>query len=479
MRRVLLLACASVALAAAVACATSEDGAPLQPPNEQAPTALPDGGTDDGSPAHDGAVPRVPSCSDAGWCMTALPGYDLTLKDIWPFDSRAFAIAESPTRGVKILEWEDAAQKWSYIDDNSQNEYGFGKYTGKIWAPNENEIYYGVAPGLIYHGRRAAPSSPWSWQRSRLDDNSRETNPAHDHGLPRYDPRQFGSLPADYPALGVWGTSAGDVYAWYANTIFHRKIEDGGEAVWVADYIAEDAENPSDTFFIFSAAGSSRDDVWFAVGRGRYDDTGVFACPMVIHRTAEGYRRIVDSTINDIDKYGHYSEACLEKPGALSFEIGFDYPEWGGFFSWAWTNGGWLTNLESAGPNAVVGILGGNSLAYVGSEDGGVARKNEVTVTVPRNSMPSLLNSVWIHGTEAWLSGWGIVLRTNNDPGKWSLGLGLTTPDENMMDGGTFSVSTTVLDGAPLDAPLYRVRGTSNTNLWAIGARYALHKTTP
>ncbi len=473
MRRGLLLACSSVVLGAAVACATSEDGAPAQPRNDE--IELPDGAVnDDASPADDGAVPRVRSCSDAGWCTTSLPGHDLTLTDIWPFESRAFAIAESPTHGVKILEWDDAAQTWSYIDDNSQNEYGMGKYAGKIWAPSENEVYYGIAPGYIYHGTRAATSSPWSWQRSRLEDNSPDTNPEHDHGLPRYASIQTGAVPADYPALGVWGTSADDVYAWYANTIFHRKTEDGGKAVWHVDHIVDDADNPADTFFIFSAAGSSRDDVWFAVGRGRYDATGLFACPMLIQKTIGGYRPIVDSNIDETDEYLHYIDTCQEKAGALSFETGFP-----GNFSWPWTNGGWLTNLESAGPDAVVGILGGDSLAYVSSEDGGVARRNEVRVSVPRDSMPSLLSSVWMHGTDAWLSGWGIVLRTQNDPGKWSLGFGLTMPGENTMDGGTFSVSTTVLDGAPLDAPLYRVRGTSNTNLWAVGARYALHKTTP
>lgn len=474
MRRGLLLACSSVVLAAAVACATSED-APAQPQKDEPPIEVPDGAVDDdASPADDGAVPRGRSCSDAGWCTTSLPGQDLTLTDIWPFEPRAFAIAESPTLGVKILEWDDAAQTWSYIDDNSQNEYGLGKYAGKIWAPSENEVYYGVAPAYIYHGTRATTSSPWSWQRSRLEDNSRDTNPEHDHGLPRYAPVQVGALPADYPALGVWGTSADDVYAWYANTVFRRKVDDGGKTVWVTEHIVDDADNPSDTFFIFSAAGSSRDDVWFAVGRGRYDATGLFACPMLLQKTIGGYRTIVDGNIDEADAFGHYTGICQEKASVLSFEIGFP-----GNFTAPWTYGGWLTNLESAGPDAVVGILGGNSLAYVSSENGGVARRNEVRVPILRDELPWRASSIWMHGTDAWLSGWGIVLRTQNDPGKWSLGLGLMPPGENTMDGGTFSVSTTVLHGAPLDAPLYRVRGTSNTNLWAVGARYALHKTTP
>ncbi len=59
-----------------------------------------------------------------------VPDVDLELKDIWPVSdgTAAFAIAESPTRGVKLLEWhkspsptddDDAAvpNAWQYIDD--------------------------------------------------------------------------------------------------------------------------------------------------------------------------------------------------------------------------------------------------------------------------------------------------------------------------------------------------------------------------
>ena len=47
------------------------------------------------------------------------------------------------------------------------------------------------------------------------------------------------------------------------------------------------------------------------------------------------------------------------------------------------------------------------------------------------------------------------------------------------IDAGLYEVSTIALNGAALDVPFHQVRGTSNTNIWAVGQRYALHKTTP
>ncbi len=485
MRRILFLASAATGLAAVVACATSDVDAPSAPPNDEGPTALPDAGSADESPAEDGAAPRLDTCSAAGWCTTSLPDPDLTLTDIWPFETRAFAIAESPTQGVKVLEWDDAVQKWEYIDDNTQNTFESGRYAGKIWAPNENELYYGVSPAFIYHGKRTTPSSPWSWQRSRLDNNSRDTNPDRDPGLARFGPTQ-GALPrppADFPALGVWGTSADDVYAWYANTIFHRTSGSGGEATWVAEYIADDAENLSDTFFLFSATGSSRDDVWFSGTRGRHANTGVFSCPIVIHKTSEGYRRLVDYTIIGTIPTDYKKGNCTAKTNALNFQFwqaglpGLIPPGLMGY-----TAGARLTSIASAGPNAVAGIYQGHVpyFAYVEAKDGGIARINPTTVQSPRNDAPYILSSVWIHETETWMSGWGLVLRMGKDVNQWTTGMAITEPT-NATDGGegTYNVSTIALNGAPLDAPFHQVRGTSNTNLWAVGARYALHKTTP
>jgi len=481
MRRILLLSTAASGLAAAVACATSDVDAPSPPPNDAGPRALPDAGSAGESPAEDAEAPRLEMCSAAGWCMTTLPDPDLTLTDIWPFETRAFAIAESPTQGVKVLEWDDAAQTWAYIDDNSQNTFESGRYSGKIWAPNENELYYGVSPAFIYRGTRTTPSSPWTWQRSRLDDFSPDGGSDRDPGVARMGPGPAAGPTTDFRALGVWGTSADDVYAWYANTIFHRTTAGGGEPTWVAEYTADDVANPSDAFFFFSAAGSGRDDVWFSGTRGRPASTGVFSCPIVVRKSAEGYRRLVDHTITDAVSTDHTRGSCAARAGALNFQTWTTgIPPWIPPGLSAWVQGAWLTNIASVGAGAIAGIYSDSYLAYVEAADGGIARLSLMTPKTFRADVP-ILNSVWTHENETWMSGWGLVLRTDTDIERWSNGKSLLYPTNPQFDAGegTFDVSTIALNGTPLDAPFHQVRGTSNTNLWAVGARYAFHKTTP
>jgi hypothetical protein len=299
MKRTVLLACSSAALAAVVACAASGNDAAPRPPDADSGVPVPaDGGTSDGS-ASDVSTSSV-LCSEAGWCATELPDSDLIFKDIWPLQGRAFAIAESPTLGIRVLEWEDAAAKWKYIDDNSQNESGLGKYAGRIWAPNENEVYFGVAPGAILHGKRPVPpATAWTWVSQRLEDHSPDVESGHDHGYP-----MFPVLESGYPALGAWGTG-GDVYAWYANAVFRWKNDDAGTPAWVAEYVADDTDAPEEHLFFVGAAGTSRDDIWFVAVRDSAP-AGGGSCPVIVRKTPEGYRRIVDG----VTTYG-----CDERPG--------------------------------------------------------------------------------------------------------------------------------------------------------------------
>lgn len=485
MKRTFAFASASLALAAAAACATSEEEPQPNVVDDAGSTALPDTGivtpaNDGGTPPKDSGGTTGPECSDAGWCTTALPDVDLTLRDIWPFETRAFAIAESLTLGVKVLEWSGADAKWAYVDDNTQNEYGFGQYAGKLWAPNENEVYYGVAPSLLYHGKRSAPGMPFVWERAQLPSNSLDTNPAHDPGVAEYvDSNQ--AYPVTTTALGVWGLpGSSDVFAWYANTIFRLETDESGTSSWVPDYIVTDEDHPDDVFYVFGASGSSKDDVWFAVGRGRYDATGTFACPMVIHKTPDGYVRVLDNDINGAAA-DHYVDACHAKTGSLTFNLSISFPPYG-VFTVPWTNGGYLWSVESAGPGAVIGIFHGKFAGYISANAPPTAAMNIVGVSIPRAFVPAFVNSIWINGADTWISGWGVVMHLATDPTLWATGLGIMTEHERelqQMDASTYTLSTTAVDGAPLDRPFYQVRGTSNTNLWAIGPRYALHKTTP
>ncbi|MDF2693172.1 MAG: hypothetical protein K0S65_1555 [Labilithrix sp.] len=215
MRATFLICCGSLALGASsslVACATSEADPHTAPSRDSGGSIVEpvDGGqtepeTDSGTEV-DG-----PECSEAGWCRTKL-------KDIWAVGDAAFAIADSPTLGIKVLEWKNADSTWHYIDDSTQNAVDLGKYAGRIWAPNETEVYYGVGPGYVYYGKRpAAPATTWLWTRQKLADNSHADFVDPQDGYPLYS-----RLGTNYPTLGIWGTSAGDVYAWFTNTIYRR-----------------------------------------------------------------------------------------------------------------------------------------------------------------------------------------------------------------------------------------------------------------
>jgi hypothetical protein len=71
-------------------------------------------------------------------------------------------------------------------------------------------------------------------------------------------------------------------------------------------------------------------------------------------------------------------------------------------------------------------------------------------------------DDLWITASTSISSG-GFVLRGAN---VWS-------------DAGTYSFSTLALNGAPNTRSLEKIRGTSNSNLWAVGNERAYRKNTP
>jgi hypothetical protein len=469
MRRTLLLACGSLALAVVVACATSDhQGAALGPVNDGGVSSVPEAESPseaDGAVKEGGIRPR-PSCNAVGWCTTTLPDPDLVLRDIWPFEERAFAIAESESLGTKVLEWTESTKSWAYVDDDSQNAYGSGHYAGKIWAPSENEVYYATAPALIYHGARANPSSPFSWESSRLEYDGPDHGPERDPGY-AWQSRDTYAIQNGLPyfrqhvaAIGVWGTSADDVYAWYANRIFRRMRVDGGSPAWVAEHVEENPSAPRESFYIFGAAGSSRDEVWFVSSHGSYHpQSGFYGCSALLRRTPDGYGRVMDSC---------GSEGSLRVTQGSSGTY--------------WTELGWPTSVDSPRPGTAVVVVSNRAFVYVDMNGAGTARFNPVTGADPPVVVGRIkpnLQSVWINGDRAWFSGWGLVIDGENKPDAWAQSYGLQPPNAAPDGGATFSISSTALDGAPLDKPLYQVRGTSNDNLWAVGSGYALHKKTP
>ncbi|AKV04775.1 hypothetical protein AKJ09_11438 [Labilithrix luteola] len=439
---VLTLSCAAVS--AAIACSSTD---------ETSPSPSPDADSDSGStvPESDAGVrdaqrdvfvpPTGPRCTDAGWCETPLPDSDLVLRDVVALTTRAFAIAESPRYGIKILEWTDpdanGVGTWKYIDDGSPNDRGLGAYAGGMWAPGESELYFAIAPGCIFHGIRTSLDAPWTWSHQLLQDHSHEGEPthaSHDHGLQQNRWTSPGSVQQS-PTIGVWGTSSTDVYAWYSNTIYHL-TNDAGTPAWVAEYIASDAESDLEHLFFVAATGSDPTDLWFVGVRDTFP-TGR-SCPIVVRKSNGEYRRIADGIL----PAGY--KACTPRSGYL-FVSPVD---------------GWLTDVHLAGAERLLGIVGTSRIAQISSDgDGGLASKLS---QVPASALGKSIYSMDIVSNDLWLSGWGLITRS-----------------ENFSDGGSYEISSSAVSGAPLDRPLFRVRGTSSTNLWAVGAENALHKTTP
>lgn len=437
--------------ATVAACATAEDAAPEPNPDADS-SSVPDSGTISPQDASDGEasapIPPGPLCSAAGWCDTVLPDVDLSLKDIWPVAGRAFAVAESATRGVKVLEWTKSDGKWSYIDDGTQNQLGLGNYAGNVFAPNENEVYYTVAPRTVYHGKRNDPqaSQPWSWTHQQLENR-----------LPTHAPPAFGAPehylgrpmdPASYVvrvSLGVFGTSTGDVYAWFGNTIYHSKNDDEGAPTWSVDYVADDRDNDDELLVFLGATGTGGDDVWFVGGRGGAPYVSG-SCAIAVHKTATGYHRVLDGVA---DRAG-----CTARPDAPETQV----------LAGA---AGWLSEVRTISANRVVGFKGANELVRITGENESCSTESS---TVPFLSNPFIspyyLTFSVGPGEPVWLGGKSLLVQglLENDAGA---------------DGGSYAISTLSLNGSAINTPVYRIRSSSSNDVWLVGDYHALHKTTP
>ncbi len=564
MKRELVFGCGAVLLVVGAACAGAEE----DPSAEPGPDVVLTDGSSPSSPGEtpdeDGAI-EGPGCSPAGWCATSLPDPDLTLKDIWPLAGHAFAIAESPTRGVKVLEWSAAAAKWVYIDDTSQN--AFGTYAGRIWAPSKDEVYFAVQSRRIFHGKRT--NAGWTWTHQQLEDRVPQypaSNGDHYKGRPTFTPTN-----TTYVALGVFGTAADDVYAWYANTIYHATKDENGNESWEVEYVADDRDGDTEQLFFIGATATGKGDVWFSGGRAGAPAQG--GCAILVHKTPAGYRRVADgerTTGGIVSGDGGIGfpppgDGGVVLPPPADGGIGFPPPGDGGvvfpppadggivfpppgdggivFPPFAFVDGeltpsdggivfpppadggivfpppldggismgdggivipppldggisigdggiaiggdggggtvstysckarpgtvllgttaGWLAGVEATATGQVVSLKGGREVVRVTAEG-----SNYAVEVAPIPGKPSNKNfvSIWTAPNESiWLGGPNILLRGSQD----------------LTKGGTYEISTLSLTGGWLDTPIYQVRGSSNIDRWAIGARHALHKTTP
>jgi len=421
-------------LGVGAACSRGDAESPLSPESEQPPASLPDAGPELDAGDRDGdvaLVPDVPECSTGGWCYTPFPDKDLVFRDVWPLEDRAFAVAESTALGIKFLEWTTSSNAWSYIDDLSQNDHGAGTFASDVYAPNADELFIAVGPAFIFHGRRSGGA--WSWTSQRLPDN----HPGHDglvddHGVPIMRP-----LGTQIPMLRVWGVGQDEVYAAFSNTVFRLDTtNDTFEPLVVFD----DLRDPTEHVYIAGIGGTGADDLWVVGGRMQQS-----SCPLAVHKTADGLTRPIDEAYDPATRRcrpredaGAPSDAGISSDGAP----------------------GWLLGVISVAPGDVLVNRTGEAIVHIRKVAGDytfTSTKPSYKTVAPEGQ--SFIRSVWHGDDETWFSSWGAVFRLRDD-------------DEP-------EISRLSRDVSPVYSPIYRIRGTATTNLWAIGDQHALHKTTP
>lgn len=370
----LRVVCASLALAAVAACATAgEEQSPSTPSaeNDSGSSIVPDDGsapTDGSNPDVADVIDAAPSdttCSVDGWCITSLPDANLRLVDVWPFADRSFALAESPSLGVKVLEWDGTS--WSYIDDATQND--FPGVETNIWAPTADDVYFAISDSgtygaWIYRGTRpTAPASAWTWTRRKFDCDRADDSPQ------------------------VWGTSKNDVYVLTCGAIHHLTSFDDDTSV--PAYLDDDTDHPLE---LFGASGTSTDDIWFVGTRGWTPGQ----CTVIVRKTSAGYERIIDG----IPRSDYYN--CDPKDG---------YPMVGGSM-----RGG----LVSLSQGSLLGLRysdsAGNGLLKIAAKNDGTY---EVATSKPPSAMAVNLRSFWgTSESDLWLvstrgGGGGVLHGTN------------------------------------------------------------------
>lgn len=454
MRRPLIwLALVASTFGTIVACATS-DGLPSSEHDMNADsgsTVLEDARVDstaDPVDAADDGFGEPPTCSPAGWCRTELPARGMSLADVWPVGSRAFAAGTSTSLGTKFLEW-DGARGWTFIDKNM----GFSNYTfvTGVWAPDEDEVFFVLEDlsglltaskigALVVRGTRPTPpETTWSWTRSRIDCEDSTISKAQ-------------------PAL--WGASRDEVYTAVCGGIYrlNRNVPagdagvDGGVATsdgWALEYADSDPDYP----MWLAVAGTGTGDVWFNGVR----TNGINQCAVLIRKTSEGYSTVVDGVpaeeqsvlVNGLPT----GITCVPKAGIPMIA-------------------GQLSQVDAPAKDRLVGVHAtvfspelDNDMVHVAMVGG----EAQIERASPVSTMDVALTSVW--GTspdDLW------VLAGRNA----GLTNGVLRATSVWTDAGAFEFSTLAINGAPNTNNLLRIRGTSNENLWAVGSDSAYFKST-
>ncbi len=452
------------------ACASSESESSQVPSAEEGGHATSDGGVVVESDATVVEDASGPVCSPDGWCATAVPDDALSFVSVWPLEGRAFATAKSPSVGYRVLEWSEATGKWTYIDDGSLNQPD-KPFIGNIWASGDNDVYYAMPGGTIAHGTRPTPTEPWSWKYDVLPNHVALTT---DTTLASVERVQDPVNQSNYtPTIGVWGTSAGDVYAWYTNTIFHRKSTGGAAPTWVAEYTADDISTVpygntalDVRVLAVGVTGTGPDDLWFSFVRMSPVNL-VSKCSVVVRKTGATYERITDGT--PVAASG-LRNLCTEAPGYLLVGA---------------PTLGVLSNLQPMGDGQVAGVLGGRELVKLSASGGSyqATRTPIMSLGLMKNGELPPTEAVQVNFTSAhaasptsmWFAAEQIA-STSSSTHEGNV-LAVRGADVWAPDGGAYGISSLSLNGGPLEGRGPQIRGTSDTNLWLMSKNHALHKT--
>jgi len=445
------IALLSGAFGALVACAATgtqeSNGGPSVDPGDAGATVLGDAhaasvdATDEGF-----GQPQV--CSPAGWCTTELPSNSLEVRDVWPVGDRAFALVYDQDLGTKVLEW-DAMGGWKFIDPKV--EYGVYEFPMNVWAPDENEVFvasrnlsalFGIVGGsfggFVYHGTRPVPpETSWSWTRTQIDCE----------GLSFLQSGQGIPFLSGTGRDGVYTAVCGGVYRLNRDAPVDDAGLDGGSASvgerWERDYSVGD-----EMFGGFTAITATKTgDMWFAGVRSPFAGSEN-ECVLLIRKSSDGYTTLIDGVPSP-------DTGCAAKPGAVALD-------------------GEFGDVHAPAKDVVVASLRyttypptqprPDELARVMLVEGDV----QVARTSASGTFDGQLTSVWgASADDVWvigsrLSGGGMILRATS-----------------VWDGGTFAFSTLAINGSPNTEQLFRIRGTSNQNIWAVGKNSAYLKSTP
>ena len=427
--RLTLLGCASVLVTGALqACA----GSAADPVAPAGPASAPDDAgklppSDAGVPDHrePDAFPEPERCSAAGWCEVPRPEYGIYTQQfngIWPLADRAFVYGQSvepsnwDTLPMVLLEWDYASKSFTRIDDGRHIVNRLS--INGVYAPNKDEVYY-VASRFGVVG-------------AEVYHGRRPVPPAKEWSWTTH---ELGCSVRLIPTIRGFGS---DVYITGCKTIYRRSADggDGGAETWIEDVVETDSTAAYD---LGEIAGTAPDNVWFYLTKA--------GCPYILRRTAAGYERVVEGTYNEDDS------TCQPKDGLLALD---GYP-----------------TVDLGAPSIGVAASGellvlrpdGKQLARIGPASAG---GYEITYASPLPTVPEgiALQRVWggEDGTLWFITNWNSILRVTD---AWTDG------------GASIQYSTLARNGAPNDKPLTILRGTSSSNLWAVGDNRAFHKSTP